>query len=55
MLVKHDIGKLSDPFMSLADWRKQIDSLIKQYGKDAKMGTDAGYNNVSFFVEVEKE
>lgn len=37
--------------MTLADWAKRIQDLMKEYGPGAIMYVDAGYNNVSFFIK----
>lgn len=42
----------SDPSKTLAEWKDQIDELVKRYGPDAVMMTSAGYNNVELVVET---
>jgi len=43
--------EISDPFMSLNEWKILIDNLIKKHGPDAILLTDAGPNNVSLKIE----
>lgn len=49
-----EIPELEDPNMSLREWREIIDRLAKEYGEEAMLLTDAGYNNVSMRVEKVK-
>lgn len=42
---------VSDPRFTLADWRRMINSLIKEFGEDTVMLTDGGYNNVTLRLE----
>jgi hypothetical protein len=47
------IEELDDARLTLEEWKNTIDSLIKLFGEDAVMYTDAGYNNVTFKVITE--
>ena len=40
----------ADPSFPLKIWRDKIDILIKIYGEEAVLFTDAGYNNVEFAI-----
>jgi hypothetical protein len=53
-IIEQDIAHLSDPHMTIAQWMGELLQLAKQYGVDAILKTDAGANNVSLIVEVEK-
>ena len=41
----------SDPNWSLEEWRDYIEQLREKFGPDAKLRTDAGYNNVEMVVK----
>jgi hypothetical protein len=43
----------SDPCMSLRQWSTFVKRLIKKYGPQAEMHTDAGPNNVVLVVKFE--
>lgn len=51
--MKHDTP-LDDFHMTLGELEQQIRLLIQQHGSDAIVYPDAGYNNVSVFVETEE-
>ena len=51
--MRHDTP-LDDFHMTLAELEHQIQLLIKQHGSDAIIYPDAGYNNVSVYVETDE-
>jgi hypothetical protein len=50
-----DIPELADYGGTLGDLRKKLNMLIKRYGTDAVLRTDAGHNNVQFTLTIPKE
>ena len=46
--VERDV--MEDPYMTLREWADKVTQLIKQYGEEAIMCTDAGHNNVTLVV-----
>lgn len=44
------VHTLDDPAFTLGEWAKLIEALIAQHGSDKILYTDAGYNNVSFWL-----
>jgi hypothetical protein len=45
----HNVG--SDPNISLKDMRTLLNKWISQYGAEAILTTDAGYNNVDLHID----
>jgi hypothetical protein len=52
VLVEQDVIP-SDPALTLREWKSKINRLIRKFGPDAVMRTDAGANNVSLEVLVD--
>lgn len=51
-MKKYDcISDLSDFEGTLGELKKIVDLLLKDYKKSAKCKFDAGYNNVSFYIQ----
>lgn len=44
---------LEDFNMSLGEMLGEIKKLIQRYGRNARIYSDAGYNNVSVYVETD--
>jgi hypothetical protein len=42
---------ISDPKLTLKEWKNFIELLIVKFGEDANMFTDSGYNNCELIVE----
>ena len=48
------IGSLQDFHLPLKELKAIVEDLIQQHGEDTIIYTDAGYNNVSFYLEDEE-
>ena len=48
------ISIISDPYISLGDWKKLIQELIDKHGENTIMYTDGGYNNVELYLEKQE-
>jgi hypothetical protein len=46
-----DVG-IVDPCCSLAEWKILIDKLIAAYGEETLLFTDAGYDNIEFYLQA---
>lgn len=44
---------MNDPCLTLEEWRKEINKLIRKYGKDCTLRTDGGYNNVQMILNTD--
>lgn len=47
-----DVVAMEDPKLSLEEWKRRIDALIRMFGNGAIMYTDGGYNNVELKVKT---
>ncbi len=45
------ISVADNPKWSLDQWKEFIEELIKKYGKDSILSTDAGYNDVEMILQ----
>ena len=50
---KQSIG--SDPTISLRDLRDKVNDWINEYGDNAVLTIDAGYNNVELIIDTRKK
>lgn len=48
--IVSDLTDFSDPSMTLAEWQDKINELIEEYGENATLEADAGYNNISMYI-----
>ena len=48
----HTVG--ADPYISLKDLKSQVEEWSEEYGEDAVLWTDAGYNNVNLRLDTRK-
>lgn len=46
---------INDPSFTLKEWRDIIQRLIDEHGEDTILYSDAGYNNVQFFLTTKDE
>lgn len=53
MIKEYNVA--GDPSWTLQEWHEFVHKMINTYGKNAKMLTDAGYNNVSLVVHKIEE
>ena len=51
--IQHSIDELDDFHMSLESFHQHITRLLDEHGPQAQIFVDAGYNNVSVFVETD--
>lgn len=51
--MKKSIYVMNDPSMMLIEWKDRIEELIKKFGREAIMYSDAGHNNVVLAIDIQ--